>query len=488
MVAMESVVTEFGRQPGISELVEDYRQFCGKATDMDAAAVTETGTNGLQDWREKHQTEAAKMVILSASLLPDAEVFAKSTGPARLFPDGQEIGAWLGSTLARGQLRSAAVPMPAKREFMPRRWDVRMYDAYLDSVSVLFAPPEPEAPEFMRSEAWQRKTLNTGLAGWAQLRHAWLLQSKENAYYFSSSAPFPGFIEPVPEFYRRMGEVIAKAMERLDTAGVLTISPDGLAQDAAELLPDLERLVAGIDRKIKDFDTKLTPGLALSEEQQAEYKKLMIFPDELLDRLNPFVEYLYSIPISFPRTGISNADIHDPTRLLEEVREIAAGKRAAKIREEARSGYTTSLGARWTELRETCHQLESLAHKQLRGVEPAEDEKVFIRGYGARLGRIMLYDGNSYKNPRDDAPRIAAVFTRPGADSLLAGVGLPQEIRVLYPWKGQEIECRGAVMPYYEFQSPQRLTDGEWRTRLDLTPAPEPPDWLKPILGGSDGK
>ena len=47
--------------------------------------------------------------------------------------------------------------------------------------------------------------------------------------------------------------------------------------------------------------------------------------------------------------------------------------------------------------------------------------------------------------------------------------------------KGGEILCRGAVLPYYEFPSPARLTDAEWKALLDSSKAPGSPDWLKPI-------
>ena len=37
-------------------------------------------------------------------------------------------------------------------------------------------------------------------------------------------------------------------------------------------------------------------------------------------------------------------------------------------------------------------------------------------------------------------------------------------------------------MPYYEFTDPARLTDDEWKTRLDSDTRPQVPDWLTPII------
>jgi hypothetical protein len=39
--------------------------------------------------------------------------------------------------------------------------------------------------------------------------------------------------------------------------------------------------------------------------------------------------------------------------------------------------------------------------------------------------------------------------------------------------------CRGAVLPYHEFASADRLTDEQWRKLLDSSAAPEPPKWVQ---------
>ena len=35
----------------------------------------------------------------------------------------------------------------------------------------------------------------------------------------------------------------------------------------------------------------------------------------------------------------------------------------------------------------------------------------FLKDYGAKLGGIMLYGGNSYVHPNDDAPRVIDVLS-----------------------------------------------------------------------------
>jgi hypothetical protein len=57
----------------------------------------------------------------------------------------------------------------------------------------------------MNTVAWQQQKLNTQLASWAQLRHDNLLYAKQS-YSGGIGCSFPhSFVEPYPEFYRRLG-------------------------------------------------------------------------------------------------------------------------------------------------------------------------------------------------------------------------------------------------------------------------------------------
>jgi hypothetical protein len=139
----------------------------------------------------------------------------------------------------------------------------------------------------------------------------------------------------------------------------------------------------------------------------------------------------------------------------------------------------------WHKLGTLCRRLESLAHKQLRGVPFNPEEKAFLEHYGEQLAAVMLYRGNSYLTPIDDAPRIVDVFSNPNArQSLLVGIARPRAIYVLYPYKGGEVLCRGAVLPYYEFRRSERLTDTQWKAMLDSKDRPPLPSWLRPIVVG----
>jgi hypothetical protein len=136
--------------------------------------------------------------------------------------------------------------------------------------------------------------------------------------------------------------------------------------------------------------------------------------------------------------------------------------------------------------------LEEIARKEVRGGAIDESEKMFLREYGEKIARIMLYGGNSYSRPRDDAPRAMDVHFNPNLDArpyLEAGIDRPRALYVLWPGKGREYLCRGAVLPYLEFTSETRLTDGEFRALLDGPDRPPVPPWLASIVsGGALGK
>jgi len=54
-------------------------------------------------------------------------------------------------------------------------------------------------------------------------------------------------------------------------------------------------------------------------------------------------------------------------------------------------------------------------------------------------------------------------------------------IYLLYPYGGKLILTHGAVLPYYEFSSGDRLTDQSWADLLETPAAPAPPDWLRDV-------
>ncbi len=149
--------------------------------------------------------------------------------------------------------------------------------------------------------------------------------------------------------------------------------------------------------------------------------------------------------------------------------------------------YKLNIQMLWYKLEDVCQKLETIAYKQLQKTEFNENEIKFIKKYGESIAEIMLYGGNSYLNPRDDAPRIVDIFSNHEQGGYLhVGISRPRKIYVLYPWKGKLIFCVGAVLPYYEFVNGTRLTDSEWKEKLDSNKRPPILKWQKSIIKGGN--
>jgi len=80
-------------------------------------------------------------------------------------------------------------------------------------------------PEFMRTQAWQRRQLQTALASWTELRHDTILHVKQSYTVPTATrlpTPPPGYIEPIPVFWGRLLSLTQMTSKGLDDRNVLT--------------------------------------------------------------------------------------------------------------------------------------------------------------------------------------------------------------------------------------------------------------------------
>lgn len=347
-----------------------------------------------------------------------------------------------------------------------------VYDDYVAVLSSLYESPDPDAPGFMSSEAWAAKSCQTGLSGWAQMRHTFALQAKLTVVTFGMHDQPAGFIEPNPAFFRRMSEFLRRTRAKLEWAGVFTATPNSAAARLRSRSEMMERIAA-----------KLRNGTGVDDDEEyadlAEYLGmggfLGDFPAGVLEPdvargLLRGVKQKQHWAQTLPQLSAF---------LAQAAKQLETGVASVPT---STTGEWHSLSSRWSEFQQTVDRLETLLQKQLRGQPWNYDEAKFIKGYGPVMAACMGYFGNSYQ-PRDDAPRCVEVVRFAANDtSLVAAVGRPRALYVLYPWKGIEVFCEGAVMPYYEFSSRDRLTDEAWRQRLNSSDAPHSPDWVGPLL------
>lgn len=190
---------------------------------------------------DPRQVDDYQFRVISASRTPDAALFQRTTDARRFnrqFPSGLEVAVALGSPVARTFLNE-----PEKERLLQEIDSCKemfesqnLYGVWLNTLKALLDEPEHDAPEFMRSEAWQSKSCNAVLASWTQLRHTSALHAKLNGGFGGGRIPPPGFVEPDPEFFSRMATLAVHTKRTLCSAADLR----PLSPDYRQLLPILK--------------------------------------------------------------------------------------------------------------------------------------------------------------------------------------------------------------------------------------------------------
>lgn len=173
--------------------------------------------------------------VMDNEILQDMAHIDPDKPSKRPFPKGLDVFAALGSGPALDLLLSYHEEarnwdgfMPAmnrlKRQFQSfGNWDTCVYNKWIQGLMHLLKV-EKEHPYFMHLDSWDKKSLNTALASWAELKHDAILYAEQPFAAECGSgeacAPPPepytvGYVEPNTAFWQH-------AIELLDlTAGVL---------------------------------------------------------------------------------------------------------------------------------------------------------------------------------------------------------------------------------------------------------------------------
>lgn len=408
---------------------------------------------------------------------PDTILFQETTslkGFRRNWPSGLEICAVLGSRLASEQLAPTA-PDRFRNALLFAIDNLKglfasdgLYNQYLNCLAALVDSPEPDAPAFMSDDAWMIKSCNTVLSGWVQMKKIRPVETRlanladEDTYNDMPS----GFVEPEPEFFSRLGELVSRTRQILENCGALVPPRHSLAGE----LRTFAQIIAQ-QRYPRTEASDFT-----SEEIATINRSIMI------------LEVLGTIQFFDDQYSGQRDEIVGKVRALAD--EIEKGVYEEDPTYQALVIETNAdLKLLWQTLAHICSSLEVMAHKQLRGISFNEKENYFLADFGMKLAAVMLYGGDTYRSPVDNMPIIVAVHSDSKKKEYLYGaLARPRELIVLYPFRDEEILCRGAAMPYYEFISTKRLSDQQWLQRLESDERPPSPRWLKPIVAPGAGQ
>jgi hypothetical protein len=196
--------------------------------------------------------------------------------PMRRMPSGLDVMFALGNNEAALLLDKPleqyhfAPNLLACREFVAGHpdsfWQSSAYNLRLDAIRALHDEPDAKAhfPQAMRTQAWQRKQLQTQLASWAELRHDNILYAKQS-YSRGGECEYPSvYVEPYPKVYASLKRLCDETARHIESGrsgeangGVRHYEygdPVAFLKQSATTLERLESL-ADMELAAKPFDS-----------------------------------------------------------------------------------------------------------------------------------------------------------------------------------------------------------------------------------------
>ena len=140
-------------------------------------------------------------------------------------------------------------------------WNRNLYWGWLYALKALINEFSKGYPNFVRTEAWEKKELNAVMASWTELRHDTILYAKQSYTPGRGGGMLPnvtGYVEPVPEFYGRLLALTQMTKEGLSDY-------NALSDEAMERLVNLEDI---LNRLIEIANKELT-NRELSEDEHS---------------------------------------------------------------------------------------------------------------------------------------------------------------------------------------------------------------------------
>ncbi len=166
----------------------------------------------------------------------------------RTLPSGLDVAAVLGSDLARQVLDDSGALDYANYEAQRSRvtaavvarpvedWGTTVYDAWLYALQPVLAPHGTAYPDYLRSEAWAAKDLQTGLASYAELKHDTILYAKQAMAEGGGDEPVAlrHWVEPDPVAFERLAAVADLTRRGLADRSLLSEAHAELLDEVSE--------------------------------------------------------------------------------------------------------------------------------------------------------------------------------------------------------------------------------------------------------------
>jgi hypothetical protein len=271
---MESVLTEvFGTAQPDPDTLADESKIAAvreKLNDLPAPKIL-SGTVRLPGDTENREENERSFRVMGQRYIPDSYAFQQLVWAyvgeeqppeaKRNLPMGLDVMTVLGSDQAysiekedygqdqytnwESQIKKVNEEFTAKGEDL---WPPNLYTGWLESLQHVMAFPGEGAPDFMKSRAWARKSLNTALGSWTELRHDTILYAKQSVAAEGDGGEAPetvGYVEPYPAFYAKIGELATTLRQGMNAYGLA----DSEATNKLDTMIELAQNLATIAQK-----------------------------------------------------------------------------------------------------------------------------------------------------------------------------------------------------------------------------------------------
>ncbi len=181
-----------------------------------------------------------KLIVRDVGDKTDTCEEGKTFTSGRMLPKGLDIPAALGSKEALnilqklGETEYACYPenMSKMQNYVAGldtdKWTQNLYWGWLYQLRPLLEDKLTGYPSFMTNAAWTRKSLNTFLGSWAELKHDTILYAKQVYAELGGMGPEEkddrGYVEPNPYVYARLASLLKMTNSGLEVRGLLTDS------------------------------------------------------------------------------------------------------------------------------------------------------------------------------------------------------------------------------------------------------------------------
>jgi len=253
---------------------------------------------GIVNYTADDGAQGQQFRVMGQRFIPDSRMLQELTFPkvgtlqmARTFPLGLDVFAVLGSPRA-AQLLDQVYKQPRFANYLSQRrklqqefgrltpadWQQNLYFGWMYCLQPLLMPRPAGYPAFMRSLAWQDKSLITALGSWTELRHDTLLYAKQSVSECGEGGEKPppvlGYVEPEVGVYERLSWLL-----KLNKLGLqqrkLTTGKDELASGFDEFVALVDFLATASRKELRNEPLN-TDELRALEKYGAKLEMLML--------------------------------------------------------------------------------------------------------------------------------------------------------------------------------------------------------------------